>query len=175
MKKFITLLIAAGAFGTVLAQTDSRSEEARRVILGERKTSPSQNPRDVVIGNEDRRVYDENGNRYPGSSREAEIDRINRDYDLKVQSIRNNPHLTQAEKERIIRRLNNERAERIKQVNNDYRRYEEDRRYDDRRNNDSRRYDDNDDNYKKNKKYKKNNGKHLGWEKGRGNPHRGRN
>ena len=161
MKKLFALLIAAGAFITTIAQSDSRSEEARRVILGPRQSSP-QNPRDVAIGRDDRRVYDEDGNSYPGTypsgtSREREINQINRDYDRKVQSIRNNPHLSAREKERIIRDLNYERNERIREVNNDYRRYE-----------------DNNDYYSKEKKQKKNNGKHLGWEKGRGNPHRGR-
>ncbi len=170
MKKFITLLIAFSTLATTFAQ-DSRSEEAKRVILGKKRdsrtNSPSQDPRDVVLDRDERR----NGGSYPetypypnGGSREAQIDQINRDYDLKVQSIRNNPYLSADEKSRIIRRLNEERAERIRQVNYDY-------RYGNSR---DKRYDDDDDDYGKNKKYKKDNGKHLGWEKGRGNPHRSR-
>ncbi|MBD0296616.1 MAG: hypothetical protein ICV84_15690 [Flavisolibacter sp.] len=169
MKKIITLLIAAGAFATAIAQTDSRSEEARRVILGPRQDYPTQNPRDVVIGRDDRSNDD---NRYPGTypsntSRQREIDQINRDYDRKIQSIRNNRHLSAQEKERIIRDLERQRNQQIREVNDKYRRYEDDRRYNDRR-----RYEDDDDYYRKEKKYKKNNGKHLGWEKGRGNPHK---
>jgi hypothetical protein len=149
MKKFITLLIAVAAFAGAGAQSN-KIEEAKRVVLG---GGGGNNDRDIY---EDRRV----GSRdYPyGTSREAEIDRINRDYDLKVQSIRNNPYLSSTEKERTIRQLNNERERRIREINNSY----------ENRNRD-RRYDDDDDNYRKNKKNKSNNGKHKGWTKGKGN------
>ncbi|HEY0066792.1 MAG TPA: DUF1542 domain-containing protein, partial [Flavisolibacter sp.] len=110
MKKFITLLIAVAAFAGAEAQSN-KIEEAKRVVLG----GGGNNDRDIY---EDRRV----GSRdYPyGTSREAEIDRINRDYDLKIQSIRNNPYLTSAEKERTIRQLNTERERRIREINNGY-------------------------------------------------------
>lgn len=146
MKKIITLLIAVAAFAGAEAQSN-KIEEAKRVVLG-------------GGGNNDRDIYEERrvGSRdYPyGTSREAEIDRINRDYDLKIQSIRNNPYLSSSEKERTIRQLNNEREKRIREINS----------YEDR--NRDRRYDD-DDNYRKNKKNKSNNGKHKGWTKGKGN------
>ena len=155
MKKIITLLLAAGAFATVNAQTTK--EEARRVILGgEKKGSGDNNTtrgRDVILG-------DDNGtSRYPGTSREAEVDQINREYDAKIVSIRNNPNLSAEEKERIIRNLQKERQRKIRQVNE---RYNGDRDDDDR---DGKKY-------KKDKKQKSNNGKHLGWEKGKGNPHK---
>lgn len=175
MKKFITLMMAVGAFATVLAQSDARQEEAKRVVLGRKSGSaPKEDPRDVVLGRNDRDVYGNNSSRYPqsypsASSREARINQINYEYDQKIQSIRNNRYLSQNEKERIIRQLNYERNERIRQVNDEYRRYEEDRRYNDRR-----RYEDDDYYYKNGKKYKKDNGKHLGWQKGKGNPHRDR-
>jgi hypothetical protein len=145
MKKFITLLIAVAAFAGAEAQSN-KIEEAKRVVLG----GGNNNDRDIY---EDRRV----GSRdYPyGSSREAEIDRINRDYDQKIQSIRNNPYLSSAEKERTIRQLNNERERRIREINNGYEDRDRDRRYDD--------------DYRKDKKNKSNNGKHKGWTKGKGN------
>ena len=143
MKKIITLLIAVAAFAGAEAQSN-KTEEAKRVIFG---GGGNNNDRDIY---EDRRVDSRD---YPyGTSREAEIDRINRDYDLKIQSIRNNPYLSSAEKERTIRQLNNERERRIRELSNSY---------EDRRNND--------DNYGKNKKNKSNNGKHKGWTKGKGN------
>jgi hypothetical protein len=147
MKKIITLLIAVAAFAGAEAQSN-KIEEAKRVVLG---GGGNNNDRDIY---EDRRV----GSRdYPsGTSREAEIDRINRDYDLKIQSIRNNPYLSSAEKERTIRQLNNERERRIRELNNSYEGRDRDRRYD------------NDDN-RKVKKNKSNNGKHKGWTKGKGN------
>ena len=166
MKKIITLVVLLSLFNIVFAQSSPQIEEAKRVILGPKKSSnPNQgDPRDVVLGN-DRRVYDDNGNRYPntypGSSKQAQIDQINREYDSKINSIRNNAYLSSAEKERMIRQLEADRARRIRQINDQY--YGDDERND-------RRYDD-DDRFEK-KKYKKNNGKHLGWEKGKGNPHR---
>ncbi|HVG41131.1 MAG TPA: hypothetical protein VM888_05920, partial [Chitinophagaceae bacterium] len=157
MKKIITLLVSFGAFTTLFAQDTRDMEEAKRVILGapRKTTSPTQNPKDVVLGG-DRRVYDESGRRYPdtypnGSSRDAEINNINREYDAKIYSIRNNRYLSAAEKERTIRQLEMDRARAIKQVNSGYdRRYENDRNY----------------KYNKGKKNKGNNGNHYGWEKG---------
>lgn len=144
MKKFTTLLIAVAAFAGAEAQSN-KIEEAKRVVLG-------------GGGNNDRDIYEERrvGSRdYPyGSSRDAEVNRINREYDLKIQSIQNNRYLSSAEKERTIRQLNVERERRIRELDN---------RYDDR--NRDRRYDDD----YRNKKHKSNNGKHKGWTKGKGN------
>ncbi|HVE60848.1 MAG TPA: DUF1542 domain-containing protein [Chitinophagaceae bacterium] len=154
MKKMLTLFTCIAAFAFAQAQTPQ--EEARRVILGERKTSDrdrSPNERDIILG-DDRRVYDERGTRYPNSTREQRIYEINREYDAKVQSIRNNHYLSSAEKQRMIRQLNNDRARQIQEINNRY----GDRRYENRRGKD---YDD---------RYERgNNGKHKGWEKGKGN------
>jgi len=157
MKKIITLLIAAFAFAGLQAQT---TEDARRVILGKKKENSSQkDPGDIFGSREERRVNEENGTRYPSGSREAQIERINREYDYKIQTIRNNNSLSSAEKERIIRDLNNQRTKKIKQINNDYKR------------NDRNDDDDDDDRYEK-----RNKGKHKGWKKGNGhkkNKHKG--
>lgn len=111
------------------------------------------------VARQDRRVYDNRDNRSPypdGASRDAQIEKINREYDSRISSIRNHPHLSFEEKERRIRQLEAQRERRIRNIYNDNRGY------------------DDDDDYKKNKKYKQNNGKHLGWEKGKGNPHKRR-
>lgn len=158
MKKLITLLIAAGAFVSVHAQTSK--DDARKVILGQEKgrSSESRNGRDVVLGGGNETNYpDSYPNNYPNSSRQAQVDQVNREYDAKVRSIQNNRTLTQAEKDRMIRQLEQDRAKRIRQIN---------------KNDD---YGDRDDDYdgkKKSKNGKSNNGKHLGWEKGKGNPHK---
>lgn len=161
MKRILTLLIALGVFGAVSAQTSK--EDARRIILGQGKDkggNTSERSRDVILGDGDndnnRRTYP---NSYP-SSGNSSVDQINREYDAKINSIRNNPNLSRAEKERIIRQLENDRKRKINQVRND--------RDDDRRD-DDRKYKD-----KKDKKHKSNNGKHKGWTKGKGNPHRDR-
>lgn len=142
MKKILTLLLVAGALTSVQAQT---REDARRVILGGGGNGSQNggNGRDVILGggnNGDN--YPSYPGSYPSGSRQAEIDRINRDYDNKIQSIRNNPYLSNEEKQRAIRQLERDRQQRIRQIDN----------YDRGRGNDDR-YD------------RGNNGKHKGWNK----------
>ena len=167
MKKIITLLFCVGAITSVFAQTSA--EESRRIILGKQGSSTTEREReersskDVVLGRDDKRVYDENGTRTSSGTRAQRINEINREYDAKVRSIRNNRTLSAAEKERAIRKLNADRARKIKAIND---RYNKDRRYDDRRDRDD------DDRDYKTKKNKSNNGNHYGWEKGKGNPHK---
>lgn len=146
MKKILTLLLAAGAFITVQAQS---KEEARRVILGGNGSgnNGSNRDRDVILGGGN------NGDTYPsypGSTssrdRQSQIDQVNREYDNKIQSIRNNSYLSYEEKQRAIRQLEKDRQARIKQINKSYDR--------------NGRYDDDRDRYEK-----RNNGKHKGWNK----------
>ncbi len=154
MKQILTLLIFIATFASVQAQTPQ--EEARRVILGQKKTDDGKNSRsgrDIILGG-DKRVYDEQGSRYPNGTRDQQVDQVNREYDAKVQSIRNNPYLSSAEKERAIRQLNNDRTRRIKEINN---------------RNEERRYEKRNDRDKDDKYERHDNGKHKGWEKGKGN------
>ena len=145
MKQILTLLLAVGFFTVAQAQTSR--DEARRVILGGSSGSGTNgsNGRDVILGGGN------NGESYPypgtyptSGSRESRIDQINRDYDKKIQSIRNNPYLNNEEKQRMIRQLEKDRQSRIRQLGN----------YGDR--------DYNDDRYNNNRK---DNGKHKGWYK----------
>lgn len=171
MKQLVTLALSFFVIATGFAQTSAEREEARRIILGQKKgsTPESKESRDVILGGDNRRVYDE---RYPesypnsGSSRSAEVERINREYDAKIQSIRYNNSLSAAEKERIIRQLESDRRKRINAIDKYYNENgKRDRKYDDDDDDD----DDDDGRKYKNKKHKSNNGKHLGWEKGKGN------
>jgi hypothetical protein len=106
MKKIITLLLAAGAFVTVNAQTSK--DEARKVILGQPKngeattggSTTSKQGRDVILGGGGTST-----NRYPGYPTTTTTTKKKGDCGSKT-------------------------------------------------------------------KNKSNNGKHLGWEKGKGNPHR---
>jgi hypothetical protein len=158
MKKIFTLLFFIGAVTSAFAQT-SDQEKAKRILLSggaDPKTDrDTRNSRDVIIGGE-RRIYNRQGTNYPYPGRytssdyhNAQADQVNRDYDAKINSIRNNRQLSGAEKERIIRDLNNDRY-------NNGNRYNKKK---DRWNNDDKRY-------------KSNNGNHYGWEKGKGNPHK---
>ncbi len=165
MKKITTLLLCIGAFATTFAQTSA--EESRRIILGKQgeteRERQERTSKDVILGREDRRVNNETGTRYPNGSSAQKVREINREYDAKVQSIRNNRTLSAAEKERTIRQLNADRDRKIRDIKA---RSNDNRRYDDRKDRD-----DDDRNYKS-KKNKSNNGNHYGWEKGKGNPHK---
>lgn len=169
MKRLLTLLLAVASFSATYAQS-STTQKAKRIIRGDRPDYDPDRPssgdaKDIIIGRDGRPVYDDRGYYPTGSS--SRTGQINREYDAKIRSIRNNPTLSRAEKDWIIRRLEAERARRIREADRDYRR--EDRRYSER----SREYRDYDDDYGGKKyKYKGNNGKHLGWQKGKGNPHR---
>ncbi|MBA2747131.1 MAG: DUF1542 domain-containing protein [Flavisolibacter sp.] len=151
MKTIITLLFAAFAAGSVNAQTSK--EEARRVVLGGKTTETrTENPRDVILGG---------GNGTSTESRQAEIERINRSYDERIHAIRNNPSLSQEEKQRAIAQLERERKNKIRSVNDQY----SGKNKGDKKDKEGKKD-------KKRKKAKANNGKHLGWEKGVGNPHK---
>ena len=167
MKNILTLLVCSLFVSAAFAQTDAQKEEAKRVILGPKTTSTSKTGDDksvILGGGDDRTVYGETDRRYPqrypstATSREQRIYDINRTYDAKIASIRNNPRLSRSEKERIIRQLEAERRQRIAAVNGTY--YGKDRR------------NSKDEDCKKSKKNKGNNGNHYGWEKGKGNPHK---
>lgn len=180
MKKLLTLAFCVGATFFASAQGTREMEDVKDVILGPRKgtNGTNQNDKEVVLGRDDRRVNENDRNRNRTSS-STEANRINREYDAKIQSIRNNRQLSSAEKERAIRQLENDRNRKLRSLDERYskdrRRYEDrDRRYDDR-DDDDRRYS-KDKNKNKNYKAKKkgNNGNHYGWQKGKGNPHRDR-
>ena len=162
MKKILTLFLAVAAVATVQAQTSR--DEARKVILGQPKGGStnggggtSTQGRDVILGGG-------NGNtgQYPNNG--TSVDQINREYDQKIWSIRNNPNLSQAEKDRIIRQLEQDRARRIRQVSqsNENRNYKKNKEY--------KRDRDDDDRYEG----RKDNGKHKGWYKGKGNQRKGK-
>ena len=152
MKKLIILSLILAGFNASFAQSPA-IEKARGVITKQPKTNSESYP-------DNRRLSTDS---YPaGSSREAEISEVNRQYEAKIQAVRANPLLSAEEKERRIKALEYERAQQIRQINNRY-------------------YGSNDYSKKPNKQqgkgYGKNNnpGKRLGWEKGKGNPHRSDN
>lgn len=166
MKKMITLLIAFGGLLSVQAQTSK--EDARRVVLGAPKNGnkTTKNGRDVVLGGDNgnnsrsypnNRTYP-NSRNYPYGSREAQRDQVNREYDMKINSIRNNGQLSQSEKDRMIQQLEKDRARRLHEIDKGYnktsRKQDDDQEEDDHNDHNNGHHD---------------NGKHSGWEKGKGN------
>ena len=157
MKQLFSLLALFALTVTSYAQSnEEKIERSRDIILGKDQRTETDRSRDVVLGrrSDDRGIYESR------SSTE-----INREYDRKIRQFRNNPDLTRAEKERIIKRMEQERRDRLRKINS----RDRDRDYDRDRDRDR------DDRYGKNKKVKRNNGKHLGWEKGKGNQRKNKN
>lgn len=131
-------MLVAGTFVSSHAQS---REEARRVILGDRRDNGTYDRRN------DDFAWNGNDGRYPaypnsgyGSEREHQIYQINREYDATIYSVRNNRYLSNHDKERTIRELEKDRQKKIKEVNHEF-----DKAHD--------RY--NDDRH--------DNGKHKGW------------
>ncbi|MDB5253772.1 MAG: hypothetical protein JWP27_2941 [Flaviaesturariibacter sp.] len=152
MKKIVTLSLFLGLAAATFAQSRS---ESKRVILGAPKKGTTSGSKDVITGGGN------NGGTttYPtsGATREQEIDRVNREYDAKIISVRNNPLLSAAAKQQRVNDLNLERERRIREINAAY-------GYGNQGNGTTAT--------KGRKGGKGNNGNHYGWEKGKGNPHK---
>ena len=123
MKKVFALMFALGAMTAVFAQGGyDRRDESRDVILGQQNRS--------VYGND--RGYDNNRNYNNGYSttreRDAQIDRIRRQYAWKIESVQRDRYLRKAEKKRQVRFLEKERDARIREVMDSYR-YNSNRTY----------------------------------------------
>ena len=105
MKKVFALVVALGAMTAVFAQRgyDHRNE-SRDVILGQ--------PNNTNVYGDQR-----NNNRYYSiRERDAQIERIKREYDWKIESLQHDRYLRKAERKRQIRYLENERDARIREV-----------------------------------------------------------
>ena len=117
MKKLFALVLAIGAMTSVFAQRNNdRRDESR----------------DVILGQQNRSVYNNNrGNDGYFSTRERDdqIERINRNYNWRIQSVRNDRYLKHSEKKREIRFLENERDAKIREVVERYNYYNNNRNY----------------------------------------------
>jgi hypothetical protein len=118
MKKAFALLFALGAMTAVFAQNGRSRNESRDVILGSENNRPVYNDR----RGDDRRDDRYDNNRY-FSKKELDdrIERINRDYAWKIESVKRDRYLRNAEKKRQVRALENERKERIREIRERFR------------------------------------------------------
>jgi hypothetical protein len=108
MKKVFALVVALGAMTAVFAQRgyDHRDES-----------------RDVILGQGNRSVYDDHHNNngyYNLRERDEQIQRINREYNWRMESVKHDRYLRKAERRRQIRILENERDARIREVMDRY-------------------------------------------------------
>jgi hypothetical protein len=109
MKKIFTLLVAATLATSAFAQYNT----------GNQKNQGYDKGRDVAV-NDGRYKNDDNryNDRYSYNKRETEmkINQINREYDYKIQGVRNNYFMNRFKKERIINMLEMQRRDEIKMV-----------------------------------------------------------
>lgn len=116
MKKIYTLALALGIVSFSFAQ-DHRSaqSQSRDVILGQHQSS-------VVMNNHDRDAYNKGM-----KSRDAEIQKINREYDMKIQALHRDRGIRKADLNRRVADLERQRAREIQacqtRFNNQWGRY----------------------------------------------------
>lgn len=122
MKSIITLLLVAGAFTAANAQSRNNGD-----------WNNGNNGRDVVINNGPRVAYPPAAGY--GYDRRFEIDRVNHEYDARIQSVLNDRYLHRGEKKRITRDLDRERQIKIDEINRRCDAWERDHRNDRRDNN----------------------------------------
>ena len=107
MKKFLVLLMAVFTVSAAFSQNyqrDYRSNRSQTVVTY----------RDGYHTRSQNNGYYDNGRNYNESYRRAEIARINRDYDQRVNRYRNNRYMNSIERERRIREMEYERNQRLK-------------------------------------------------------------
>lgn len=136
MKKIFTLLFAVGMF--TLAQAQPGSRDNRQTDQRDNQSISQRNQNNGFGDNKD--VIDinfsfDNDSRFGNSrfsnerKRDMQIARINREYDYRIQSVRNNFFMSRWEKQRQISFLQEQRQREIKMV---YAKFSNRNRYDDR-------------------------------------------
>jgi hypothetical protein len=140
MKKIFTLLFAAGIVTAALAQTGSRDNRDSR----QNDQRNDQNGYDYGKDNAAKNYPFDKDDRYNNGRysseryRDMQIAQINREYDFKIQRIRNSFFMSRWEKQRQIRFLEEQRQHEIRMV---YARFSKNRnRHHDRDDHSNRRY-----------------------------------
>jgi len=113
MKQIVMLLLAAGAFTTTFAQARGERSYEKDIAVGRSYGNDA-------YGRNDRRYED----RYSidRNERAAQIQHINRSFDARIWDVRNDRYLRSAEKRRIIRNLEEQRADAIRRISDRYNR-----------------------------------------------------
>ena len=117
MKKITALLLTF--FSIAMVQAQSSKDEARKIILGQPRgnNGSSSSGKDIILGKRNPGSYPDSRENSPYGSREYQINQVNREYDAKIYSIRNNGTLSPSEKERMIRQLEEDRSRKIRDIN----------------------------------------------------------
>ncbi|MCW3074296.1 MAG: hypothetical protein JWP69_1365 [Flaviaesturariibacter sp.] len=116
MKKLFTVLLAMGLVSVSFAQSrDSRyPQDSKSVILG-RSGNGSYDKDDRRYDND--RYDRDDRSRTAGAEKNAQLYRINREFDARINAVRNNRRLRSSEKSRQVRSLEAQRREEISRTN----------------------------------------------------------
>ena len=131
MKTIFTFFLAVGLISMAQAQSgyDKKSRNDRR-----NNPSSVEKGRDVYA---DRSIHDNdrryNGIMSPTRQRDLAIARVNREYDWKIQKVRNNHYKSRSKKKRQIRSLNDQRQREISRIYYEFSRDWRNRDYSNRR------------------------------------------
>src|SRR5579875_3778605 len=113
MKKMITLLLALGVFSSLSVFAQSGDDYGWRRNDGPGYNAPNSNT--VVLDRHGRDYDDYRFDDFRGAAR-READQINWRYDRKIDAVEHNPYMSFYEKDRVIRRLQEERRMQIRMV-----------------------------------------------------------
>jgi hypothetical protein len=122
MKKFFTLLIALTAFSAVFAQSkmsynnhssNNWNTPVDNRIYNDNDGYYNDRPDHAIVITNDNKRYQKN-NHYNDYDRRAEVERINRDYDRRINDYRNNRRLNAYERNRSIQMAEKERSDKLK-------------------------------------------------------------
>jgi hypothetical protein len=121
MKKIITLLFSLGAFTISFAQYDHQRNNDDRNYRTENKrddqyAGSSNGDRYDNRDDRDRRHFDK-GNYYSAKERDFQIEKINREFDSRIQAIQCDRYLRRRAKKAAIRNAEIERSGQIQMVN----------------------------------------------------------
>lgn len=108
MKKIFALILSLGAMTAVFAQRGHDRDGARDVILGQNRT---------VYDNDYGRGRGNNDGYFNERERQEQIQRISREYNWKIESVRRDRYLRNGERKRQIRLLERERDAKIRYIN----------------------------------------------------------
>ena len=109
MKKIFTLLLAVGTISVASAQGFGQKDKSFKDDRYESRTD-----REANFEKDKRKDF--NDYSFSLKEKERQIEKINRDIDLKILMVKRNRHLRAKEKSRQIRMLENERHDQIKAV-----------------------------------------------------------
>ena len=118
MKKMFTLLLSVGFFATSFAQ-NNRQQNDNNYGRNDRDIIASSASNSNVYGRDDHGMYDNRNNSF-ARERDAQIDRINRDFNYKIMAIQNNRYMRNHQKKLQIRDLTYERDRQLQMVNGRY-------------------------------------------------------